>query len=137
MPALDNSKHSGRPECPSVMPDDGVGGREVVACQIESIRREETIEQNGERRLPRGSSFRTTPLRVAVRLQPASPWGPSSRRIAPPEPLQALEPGRLDRRGMHKNIFAILTADETVALGPVEPLYCSLFCHLDTRVPFN
>jgi hypothetical protein len=28
---------------------------------------------------------------------------------------------------MHKNIFAILTADETVAFGVVEPLYCSLF----------
>ena len=38
---------------------------------------------------------------------------------------------------MHKNIFAILTADETVAFGVVEPLYCSLFCHVGTRLPFN
>ena len=51
--------------------------------------------------------------------------------------LQALETTRLDRREVHKNIFAILAADETIALGVVEPLYCSLFCHIDTGVPFN
>jgi hypothetical protein len=28
---------------------------------------------------------------------------------------------------MHENIFPSLTADETVAFGVVEPLYCSLF----------
>ena len=38
---------------------------------------------------------------------------------------------------VHKNVFAILTANEAVALGVVEPLYCSLFCHVDTGVPFN
>ena len=33
---------------------------------------------------------------------------------------------------MHKNVFATLTANEAVAFGVVEPLYCSLFCHVDT-----
>jgi hypothetical protein len=28
---------------------------------------------------------------------------------------------------MHENVFAILTADKAVALGVIEPLYCSLF----------
>src|SRR5579864_924863 len=46
--------------------------------------------------------------------------------------LQALEAARLDCRKMHKNIFATLTANEAVAFGVVEPLYCSLFCHVDT-----
>ena len=36
---------------------------------------------------------------------------------------------------MHKNILAALTADEAVAFGVVEPLHCSLFCHIDTCVP--
>jgi hypothetical protein len=36
---------------------------------------------------------------------------------------------------VHKNILAALTADEAVALRVVEPLYCSLFCHIDTRIP--
>jgi hypothetical protein len=36
---------------------------------------------------------------------------------------------------MHKNILAALTADEAVAFGVVEPLHCSLFCHMDTCVP--
>ncbi len=51
--------------------------------------------------------------------------------------LQALEAARLDRRKMHKNVFAILTADKAVAFGVVEPLYCSLFSMLCTLVPFN
>ena len=41
--------------------------------------------------------------------------------------LQALEAARLNRREMHENVFAVLTADEAVALGVVEPLNCSLF----------
>src|SRR5579859_311609 len=49
--------------------------------------------------------------------------------------LQASEPARLDCREVHKNIFATLTADETITLCIIEPLYCSLFCHIDTRVP--
>jgi hypothetical protein len=51
--------------------------------------------------------------------------------------LQALEAARLDRREVHKNIFAILAADKAVALGVIKPLYCSLFCHVDTSVPFQ
>jgi len=51
--------------------------------------------------------------------------------------LQALEAACLDRREVHKNIFATLAADETIALRVVEPLHCSLFCHMDTRIPFD
>jgi hypothetical protein len=51
--------------------------------------------------------------------------------------LQALEAACLDRREVHKNIFATLTADEAVAFGVIEPLYCSLFCHVVTGVPFD
>ncbi len=49
--------------------------------------------------------------------------------------LKALEPARLDCGEMNKNVLAGLTADEAVAFGVVEPLYCSLFCHIDTRIP--
>ena len=49
--------------------------------------------------------------------------------------LKTLEPARLDCREMHKNILTALTADEAVAFGVVEPLHCSLFCHIDVRVP--
>ena len=41
--------------------------------------------------------------------------------------LQASEATCLDRRKMHENVFARLAADEAVAFGVVEPLYCSLF----------
>jgi hypothetical protein len=34
---------------------------------------------------------------------------------------------RLDRREMHEDVFAILTADESETLGIVKPLHCSLF----------
>ena len=51
--------------------------------------------------------------------------------------LKTFEPAGLDCREVHKNILAALTADEAVAFGVVEPLYCSLFCHIDTRVPFG
>jgi hypothetical protein len=51
--------------------------------------------------------------------------------------LQALEAACLDRREMHKNIFATLAADKAVALSVIEPLYCSLFCHVDTSFLFN
>src|ERR1700733_12303378 len=36
---------------------------------------------------------------------------------------------------MHENIFARLPADKAVALGIIEPLYCSLF-HVFIVVPF-
>jgi len=41
--------------------------------------------------------------------------------------LQAAESIRLDRREMHENVFAGLTADKAKTLGVVKPLYCSLF----------
>ncbi len=41
--------------------------------------------------------------------------------------LQALEATGLDGREMHENVFASLTADKAVALGVIEPFYCSLF----------
>ena len=50
--------------------------------------------------------------------------------------LQAPEAARLDGREMHKNVFAILAADEAVAFGVVEPLYCSLFHVFVLFVPF-
>ena len=66
-------------------------------------------------------------LRAPARFQPANPWGPWS-----PEPhglafLRAFKTTSLDRRGMHENVSAILTADKAVAFGFIEPLYCSLF----------
>jgi hypothetical protein len=51
--------------------------------------------------------------------------------------LQALETARLDRRGVHKNIFAIPTADETVAFGVIELLDCSLLCHIEYWFSFQ
>src|SRR6516165_6598117 len=51
--------------------------------------------------------------------------------------LKAFETARLDSRKMHKNVCATLTTNEAVALGVVEPLHCSLFCHVDAGVPFN
>jgi hypothetical protein len=50
--------------------------------------------------------------------------------------LQALESARLDGREMHENVFARLAADKAVALGVIEPLYCSLFHVFCTLVPF-
>jgi hypothetical protein len=46
--------------------------------------------------------------------------------------LKALETSRSDCRGMHKNVVATLAANEAVAFGVVEPLHCSLFCHVNT-----
>jgi hypothetical protein len=49
--------------------------------------------------------------------------------------LHVMTPGqlrwrrRMYNREMHENVFAIFTADETIALGVVKPLHCSLFCH--------
>jgi len=44
--------------------------------------------------------------------------------------LQTLKTTRLNSREVHKNIFASLPADKTVAFGVVKPLYRALFCHL-------
>jgi len=89
-----------------------------VSERIRSHIRLERIEQNGERRSPEASPFRTTP---------PLEWPyvfslPALRALGHVELhlltlLQALKTTRLDRRGVHKKIFAILTADETVALG--------------------
>ena len=49
--------------------------------------------------------------------------------------LQALEAAGLDRREMHKNIFAALPGDKPKAFGVVKPLYCSLF-HVVTCILF-
>ena len=51
--------------------------------------------------------------------------------------LKTLEPARLDCREVYKHILTALTADEAVAFGVVEPLHCSLFSHMDSRVPFD
>ena len=52
--------------------------------------------------------------------------------------LQAAEAVRLDGRIMNKYVFAILTADEAVALRVIEPLNCSLFhgvtCSFDVDI---
>jgi hypothetical protein len=41
--------------------------------------------------------------------------------------LQAAESIRLDSGEVNEHIFAVLTANETIALGIVKPLYCSCF----------
>ena len=41
--------------------------------------------------------------------------------------LQAAEAARLNRREMHEDVFAILTADETKAFSVVKSLHCSRF----------
>ncbi len=41
--------------------------------------------------------------------------------------LQAAKPICLDGGEVHENIFTILAADKTIALGIVKPLYCSCF----------
>jgi hypothetical protein len=41
--------------------------------------------------------------------------------------LQAAETAGLDGRVVNENVFAVLTADEAVALRVIEPLNCSLF----------
>jgi len=46
--------------------------------------------------------------------------------------LQAAEAACLDSRVVNEYVFAVLPADEAVALRVIEPLNCSLF-HCDTR----
>ena len=41
--------------------------------------------------------------------------------------LQTAETIRLDGREMYEYILTILTADKSIALGIVKPLYCSCF----------
>src|SRR5438270_388535 len=41
--------------------------------------------------------------------------------------LQAAEPSRLDGGEMHENILSVLSTDEPIALGIIEPLHRSCF----------
>ena len=105
--------------------------------RIPSHIRLERIEQNGERRSPGQHLFARLRLewRYVFSLPALGTLGHVELHLL--TLLQALETGRLDRRGVHKNIFAILTDDETVALSAVEPLYCSLFCHIEYWCSFQ
>ena len=55
--------------------------------------------------------------------------------------LQAAESACLDGRVMDENVFAVLTADEAVALRVIEPLNCSLFhgdaCSFEIECSYN
>ena len=137
MLAFDNRDHSSRLVRSNIVPDYGVGTCEVVACQKESLRRLELLSEKTKRRsLAITFSHEICLERLHVLGLPAlRPLGYVELHRLPL--LKASETPRLDGREMHKNVFATLTADETVALGVVEPLYCSLVCHIDTRVPFN
>ena len=159
MPAADNSNHSGGAVGPNVMPDDGVGRCEIVACQTESISKVaekrsshefilfSTIPENPQSGT-NGVFQKAIALRIAFRKEVACSERPYILSLPALGTLrdvelhglallQALETARLDCREVHKNIFATLAADETIALGVVEPLHCSLFCHIDTVVPFH
>src|SRR5579863_8275689 len=41
--------------------------------------------------------------------------------------LEAAEAARLNGREVHKYVFTVLAADETIAFGVVKPLHCSCF----------
>jgi hypothetical protein len=134
MLASDNSNHSGRLVGPDVVPDDCVGCGEVVACQRESVpTRYRGFMQ--KRRSPGTSPFSqfTSLERLYVFSLPALRALRNVELHGLPF-LKTPEPADLDCREMHKNILAALTADEAVAFGVVEPLHCSLFCHIDTRL---
>jgi len=50
--------------------------------------------------------------------------------------LQALEAACLNGGEMHENVLASLTTDEAITFCVIEPLYCSLFCHVIFLFPF-
>src|SRR6266566_2994553 len=50
--------------------------------------------------------------------------------------LQATKAACLNSGEMHENILASLTADKAITFCVVEPLHCSLFCHLIFLFPF-
>jgi hypothetical protein len=118
------------------MPDDGVGFGNVVACQKESIpTRIKTIVQKAISGDIAFSQFTSLQGPHVLSLPALGTLGHVELdRLAF---LEAPEPACLDGREVHKNIFATLPADEAVALGIVEPLYRSLFCHIDNGIPFN
>src|SRR3974377_651198 len=136
MLAADNCNHSGRLVSSDVMPDDCVGCGEVVACQRESV--PTRIQRIHEKRRSPG----TSPFSQLTSLERIYVFSCPPLRALRNVKLHGLpflktpEPAGLDCREMHKNILAALTADEAVAFGVVEPLHCSLFCHIDTPVPF-
>ena len=132
------------------MADDDVGSAGFVVCQRDSVLQLAFKRDSGAAGSVPGPSEREAEKAISVEIAfckvagsdrldvlslPAlGPFGHVElHRLAL---LQALEAAALDRREVHKNIFAILTADEAVAFGVIEPLYCSLFCHVDT-VPFQ
>jgi len=51
--------------------------------------------------------------------------------------LQAAEAAGLDRGEVHEYILAALAADESVTLGIVKPLHCSLFHISFVQIPFG
>src|SRR5262249_2777421 len=119
------------------MPNDRVGSSEVVAGQKQSI--PDPIENDrSKRRSPQTSPFsRMARLEWAHVFSLPAFWAFRHVELHGLALLQAPETSRLDCREMNKNVFATLTANEAVAFGIVEPLHCSLFCHVDTGVPFN
>jgi hypothetical protein len=117
------------------MSDDGVERGKVIARQKEALCRQNVQEKNGEKAISEGIAFSNDTLeRLNVfGLPTLRPLGHIElNRLAL---LKALKTACLDCREVHKNVFATLTADEAVAFGVIEPLYCSLFCHIDACVP--
>jgi len=124
--------------------DDRVSSALFVACQKKSIRCP-TRSSNGVRTLARNAK-KAISLDIALSTQFAGLERlyvfslPALRTLGHIKLhglalLQALETARLDSREMHENVFATLTADEAVAFGVIEPLHCSLFCHVGMDVP--
>jgi hypothetical protein len=136
VPAFDHDKHTSGSVRANVIPDDGVGRGQVVARQKESLCRQNREEKDGEKKaISESIAFSSDTLKWlhVFSLPPLRPLGHIElNRLAL---LKASETTRLNGREVHKNIFAILTADKAVAFGVIEPLYCSLFCHIDTCVP--
>ncbi len=137
--AANNRHDPGRPIGPDVVQDDRVAAVCVVLCQKKSCRDVSMRIRSAARKeaMPAdiASSHKFDLERLHVcRLQTFGAFGDVElNRLAL---LQALETARLDRREMHENVFASLTADEAVALGIVKPLYCSLFHLICTLVSF-
>jgi len=142
LPANDRD-HSGRTVGSDVVQDDGVRSVVVVACQKDSI-----CDGVNRLSLPNCAQKRRGDLRGyrlsaefvgldslnVFGLQALGAFGDAElHRLAL---LEALESARLDGREMHENVFARLAADKAVALGVIEPLYCSLFHVFCTLVSF-
>ncbi len=117
-----------------VVQDDGERGVGVVVCQKESVCKginKSTLRKHVQKRRGDVRGYRLSAEFVGLEsldvfgLQALGALGDIElHRLAF---LQALETARLDGREMHENVFARLAADKAVALGVIEPLYCSLF----------